>query len=248
MKREVLIKKWLDNELNSQELEAFKQLEDYADLIRLSQATKQFKPENTDVNFELERLNNKLQSHKKTKTNWVKPLLRFAAILVVGFSVFYYTNTLDTSINTQIAQKENIVLPDNSQVTINAMSTLSFNEKSWEDNRHLNLDGEAYFKVAKGKTFTVETTTGSIHVLGTEFNVKNRDNIFEVVCYEGSVRVNHLEHSQILKPGECFLILNNTTVKNLNVDGTNPFWINNESAFKSMPFTQVIAEFDIARA
>ena len=43
MKREDLIKKWLDNELNTQELEAFKMLEDYEALVKLSNSTKRFK-------------------------------------------------------------------------------------------------------------------------------------------------------------------------------------------------------------
>ena len=36
MEREYLISKWLDNDLNDQELEAFKKLEDYNDLVKLS--------------------------------------------------------------------------------------------------------------------------------------------------------------------------------------------------------------------
>ena len=43
MKREDLIKKWLDNELNTQELKAFKVLEDYEFLVKLSNSTKHFK-------------------------------------------------------------------------------------------------------------------------------------------------------------------------------------------------------------
>ena len=36
MEREYLIKKWLDNELSAQELEAFKSLKDYDALISLN--------------------------------------------------------------------------------------------------------------------------------------------------------------------------------------------------------------------
>ena len=36
MNREELISKWLNNDLNDQELEAFKNLEDYDDLVKLN--------------------------------------------------------------------------------------------------------------------------------------------------------------------------------------------------------------------
>jgi len=43
MKKEALIKKWLDNELTDKELEAFKQLEAYDSFIKLSDKAKLFK-------------------------------------------------------------------------------------------------------------------------------------------------------------------------------------------------------------
>lgn len=244
MNREELINKWLDNELNPQELEAFKMLEDSADLVKLSNAVKYFKPKDLDKDLKLEQLNSTLKSRTKKTNNWFKPVLKIAAILAIFFSIFYYTTNSDTNIQTYIAQKETIILPDDSEVILNAMSTLIYNENKWDNNRELDLDGEAYFKVAKGKTFTVITNIGSVSVLGTQFNIKNRENIFEVICYEGSVQVNSKNHVQVLKPGDRFLILNNLLIEGLTVNNTNPFWINNESSFKSMPFTQVLAEFE----
>ena len=132
MKREVLIRKWLDNELNSQELDAFKQLEDHADLIRLSQATKHFKPEKLDTSFELEKLNNALKSRNAIKTNWLKPLLGVAAILAICFSLYYFTSALETNFATELAQKENVLLPENTKVKLNAKSALAFNSKDWK--------------------------------------------------------------------------------------------------------------------
>ncbi|WP_299889902.1 FecR family protein [uncultured Lacinutrix sp.] len=244
MKKEDLITKWLDNNLNSQELEAFKELDDYTELIRLDNAIKRFKPNHFDTDSELEKLNLSLKNRTQKQNNWLKPLLRVAAVITICFGFYYFTSNIDTSIKTEIAQKESISLPDESQVILNAMSTLTYNDNNWDSNRNLDLNGEAYFKVAKGEKFTVNTTSGSISVLGTEFNVKNRDDLFEVICYEGSVKVESELHSKILKPGERFLILDNIFIKDLTVIETNPYWINNESAFKSMPFSQVIAEFE----
>lgn len=242
MERAELIKKWLDNELTPQESEAFKQLEDYEDLVKLSHAIKHFKAEDFNTDLELEHLKNKQKN--KSENNWIKPLLRIAAILVVCFGAYYYTTTLDTNIDTLVAQKNTIELPDNSIVTVNALSSIDFNEKKWKKNRTVNLDGEAYFKVTKGEKFSVKTNSGTITVLGTQFNVKDREHLFEVVCYEGSVRVDYNSESVILKPGNSFLVIDGVKNETENTTKTNPSWINNESAFKSIPYAQVIAEFE----
>lgn len=244
MEREDLIKKWLDNNLSSQELEAFKQLKDFDELTRLDAALQQFKPQEFEDDKELEKLNLALKTKSKKQNNWLNPFMRVAAILAICVGAYYYTTTLDTNIATEFAQKESIVLPDNSQVKLNAKSTLAFNKNSWEDSRDLDLTGEAYFKVAKGSKFTVHTTAGDISVLGTEFNINNRNNLFEVICYEGSVKVEHNKTSRVLKPGESFLILDNKLVERQKTNDTSPLWINNESYFESIPYTQVIAEFE----
>ena len=244
MKREDLIQKWLNHNLNSQELEAFKQLEDFEELTRLDFALQQFKPVDFESDIELEKLNLTLKNKHKKQNNWRKPFLRIAAILAICLGSFYYTTTLDTNIATKFAEKENIVLPDNSQVKLNAKSTLAFNKNSWKDNRNLDLTGEAYFKVAKGSKFTVHTSVGDISVLGTEFNINTRNNLFEVICYEGSVKVAHANTIRILKPGESFLILDNKLVDKPKIRDTSPTWITNESTFYSMPYTQVIAELE----
>ena len=244
MKREDLIKKWLDNSLNSQELEAFKQLEDFEELTRLDSALQQFKPHGFESDSELEKLNFALKSRTRKQDNWLKPLLRVAAILAICFGFYYFTSSLDANFETQLAQKTNVLLPDNTEVKLNAKSSLAFSNKGWKDSRDLKLIGEAYFKVAKGAKFTVHTSVGEISVLGTEFNVKNRDNLFEVVCYEGAVKVEYNEITRVLKPGETFLALNKKIVEKPITKNTSPFWINNESAFKSMPYNQVIAEFE----
>jgi len=244
MKREELIKKWLDNELNSQELEAFKQLEDYEELVRLSNSVKQFKAPAYQSTEELNIALQQISKIKPRSNNWLKPILRIAAILALSFSVYYYTTTLDTGITTLAAQKTTIELPDASLVSLNAESTLVYNKKTWVNQRDISLNGEAYFKVAKGATFSVNTPLGTVSVLGTQFNIKQRQNYFEVICYEGSVLVTQNSNIVTLKSGESFLIINGKRIAKEKETALNPSWINNESSFKSTPFAHVIREFE----
>lgn len=244
MKREELILKWLDNDLSQQEFEAFKALDDYDELVQLSNSLKQFKVPEYSTSEELEVLIHKIKQPTKNSSNWLKPILKIAAILAICFSAYYFTTTLDTTIKTLASEKSSIELPDNSKVKINSLSTIAYNKNSWDSSRDLKLNGEAYFKVEKGSSFSVETDYGKVTVLGTEFNVKQRNNLFEVVCYEGSVRVDYESESKILKPGDNFLILDGKYIATEKESTLTPTWINNESYFKSLPFKYVLNEFE----
>ncbi|WP_034044297.1 FecR family protein [Wocania ichthyoenteri] len=244
MDKEILISKWLNNNLNDQELEAFKNLEDYDDLVKLNNSVQAFKADNFNTSTELETVLSKIKRSKKQTIHWVKPLMRVAAILAVCFSLYYYTTTLDTTITTKFAQKTTIELPDASSVSLNAKSLLAFNKNNWKHEREVELNGEAFFKVAKGSSFKVITKSGTVTVYGTQFNVKQRDNYFEVICYEGLVGVTHNSQETKLKLGDRFLIIDGKIIVKEKENRTTPSWLNNESQFKSLPFKEVIAEFE----
>lgn len=247
MKREDLILKWLDNNLNNQELEAFKKLEDYDDLVKLSDSTKAFKTADYDTPKELDRVLQIIHATKKQtkkQTYWLKRALHVAAILAVCFSLYYYTTTLDTTIRTEIAQKETIQLPDASTVSLNAKSILSFNKADWKNERNVQLEGEAFFKVAKGSKFNVITKSGNVSVLGTQFNIKQRDRYFEVICFEGLVGVTLDSQLTTLKAGDSFLIIDGKLITKEKEIKNTPSWINNESMFKSVPYNEVLSEFE----
>ncbi len=244
MDKEILISKWLDNDLNDLELEAFKNLEDYDDLVKLNNSIQAFKAEDFNTSAELNRVLSNIKNTKKQTTRWIKPLIRVAAILAVCFSLYYYTTSLDTTITTKFAQKTTIELPDASSVSLNAKSLLVFNKRDWKHEREVDLDGEAFFKVAKGSSFHVITKSGTVTVYGTQFNVKQRDNYFEVICYEGLVGVTYNSQETKLNPGDSFLIIDGKQIVKEKESRLTPSWLNNESQFKSLPFKEVIAEFE----
>ncbi|TYA84420.1 FecR family protein [Seonamhaeicola marinus] len=244
MDKETLILKWLNNDLNDQELQAFKNLEDYDDLVKLNTNLQAFKAPEYDANNELKSVLSTIKSTKEKKTHWIKPFMRVAAILAICFSLYYYTTTIDTTFTTEMAQKTSFELPDASSVSLNAQSELVFNKSSWKNNREVELKGEAFFKVAKGSSFNVITETGTVTVYGTQFNVKQRDNYFEVICYEGLVGVTFQSQETKLKPGDSFLIIDGKKIAKLKENAPAPSWLSNESEFKSLPYRQVIAEFE----
>jgi ferric-dicitrate binding protein FerR (iron transport regulator) len=245
MDKEYLIKKWLDHDLNAEELEAFKMLEEFESLTKLSQGLDNFKAPDFDEKHSLNRIAQHLKSNKQ-KSNWLKPILRIAAIVLIALGSFWFLNkSSDTITSTLAAQKITLDLPDASEVSINASSRLIYNKTNWKNNREVKLEGEAFFKVAKGSTFDVKTSDGVVRVFGTQFNVRQRDDYFEVICYEGLVGVFYSNHKQLkLKPGDRFLVLDGEVIVKPRVNTIQPDWILNESQFESMPYEYVLAEFE----
>jgi len=247
MKNEKEILKWLNNELSSQEIEDLKQSEDLQTLEKIAHYASQLETPKVDAHAALEAFKARNHSKKKTKVRTLnfKTFYRVAAVVVVVLtsSYFLYFNSVE-SFETQIAQTQTITLPDNSKVVLNAASKLSFNEKKWADDRALTLVGEAYFKVQKGQTFSVNTTAGIVKVLGTQFNVKERKNYFEVHCYEGLVSVTHNNKTVKLPPGKTFRVINGSIENVEDFDAKNPSWIQQESSFNSIPLDQVVAELE----
>jgi ferric-dicitrate binding protein FerR (iron transport regulator) len=244
MNRNDLIQKWLNHELNAEELKAFKNLEDYEALTHMDAHLKTFKAPEYQTSDELSTVLNKLKATKTTSQNWVRATLRIAAALVICFAV-YYSVTLDTTFKTMASNKEqNIELPDASTVSLNALSTITFNRRDWSKHREVKLNGEAFFKVAKGSTFEVKTKDGTVTVLGTQFNIKQRDNYFEVICYEGKVGVTFHDQQTQLLAGDSFLIIDGKLIAKEKEKLSTPSWLNNESQFISLPYQQVLAEFE----
>ncbi len=240
-----LLKKWLNDELTNAEMDVFSKREDYAINLEIIDKAKHFKASqfsNVD-DFKTFKRNYENKSSVK-RLNWIQPLLRIASIFVIALGVYFtFFNSYRVEVKTQLAEKSTVSLPDLSEVTLNADSKITYNEESWIKSRSLNLEGEAYFKVAKGKTFDVITNNGIVTVVGTEFNVKARKSYFEVTCFEGIVKVTSNTITKQLLAGETFRILNKKFTQDKIID-TKPKWTSNKSSFKTIPLKEVFAELE----
>ncbi len=247
MKNEKEILKWLNGELSSQEIEDLKQVEGMDTLEKIAHYSSHFQTPKVNPEEALAAFNARSKSKKETKVRTLnfRTLYRIAAVLVVlltsAYFLFYNT---PTTFETQIAQTKTFHLPDDSEVLMNAASKITFNEKKWDDKRSLTLEGEAYFQVKKGQTFSVKTADGIVQVLGTHFNVKQRKNYFEVNCYEGLVSVTHNKETVKLPPGKTFRLINNRIEAVPDFNAKNPSWMQQESSFDRIPLDQVIAELE----
>jgi ferric-dicitrate binding protein FerR (iron transport regulator) len=250
MNKQDYLKKWLDGNLTREEAKAEGRLPEYESLEKLSRAVQAFKAPGFSIEAAYERFSLSRQTApkaeaKEVRLNWWNPALKIAAavtLLVVAYVYFFRHTT--TMVETLAMQRTTVTLPDGSTVVLNASSTLEYNKGNWAADRKVMLDGEGYFRVAKGSKFKVVSATGTVRVLGTEFNVKDRPGFFEVICYEGSVRVQNNEASGVLRPSEVFRIVDGKVYTNIKTASTKPGWTEGESVFESVPFAQVVHEFE----
>ena len=189
-----------------------------------------------------------LDEKPTSKVIAMRPYKRFmqiaAAVAVLLTGSYFYLGTLGQNFSTQYAELKEITLPDNSEIVLNADSEISYDDKNWDEKRNIDLDGEAFFKVAKGKTFTVSTDDGTIAVLGTQFNVENRDGFFEVTCFEGLVSVTYKDTVVKLPQGTIFKVINGVVDSVSTFDVNERSWLQKESNFKSTPLRFVIGEIE----
>lgn len=248
MEKDNLIKKWLTGELTEAEREAFEKLDDYKEHLRIIETAKYFKAsefsETADINSFHQYYDQKRSLSNKRKA-LTPVLLKIAAVLVVLFGIGYmFLNPTDNAVSAEIAEKIELTLPDNSEVIVNADSEVRYNKSNWNSNRSVSLKGEAYFKVSKGKRFDVVTSDGTVTVLGTQFNVKSREGFFEVHCYEGLVSLSFKNNEAINIPaGSRFRIVNGERYFEQTPESA-PGWIKNMSTLKSVPYIQVVKEFE----
>ena len=240
--------KWLNRETSDEDLVRLKETDGFKTLEKIAHYSAQIETPKIDVKEALEALKIKTENSSK-KGKFIqfnfKQLYKYAAAIVVLFATSYFLLFNNTaSFKTEFAQTKTFNLPDNSEVVLNANSKIIYSKKDWGKSRNLTLEGEAYFKVQKGKKFTVNTEIGQVTVLGTQFNVKERANYFEVKTFEGLVSVTYKGKEIKLPRGTIFKVVNGV------IDATNTFdvneksWLQKESNFKSSALRFVLAEIE----
>lgn len=244
MEKEYLLKKWLNNTLTPQELEEFKALEDFSENERILNEGQHFKASHFSTPEDFSVLKERLKTSSASKKYRLQPLLlKIAAVLIIAVGVTLFFLQQATTFKTEAGEQLAIQLPDHTQVIINARSSIKYNKSNWENERDVHLEGEAFFKVSKGKVFDVMTDQGVVTVVGTAFNVKHRTSFFEVSCYEGVVQVQVKGNKTLLYAGDTYKMINNTVVLD-KINNQIPSWTNNKSEFNDVPFQEVVHELE----
>jgi len=136
------------------------------------------------------------------------------------------SHTVFNTIVTPRGGQYQVTLSDGTKVWLNAASSLKFPACFAENERRVELVGEAYFEVAKSgveRPFKVVSGTQVIEVLGTHFNINAYPDETEITTtlLEGSVKVSKPStfQSELLTPGQQARVAANIQVSDVDVTG-----------------------------
>ena len=171
-----------------------KELDEWLELLSSSTHSPQGK-------FSAEKSYNILQqrlqpAYRKHKILSIRYTVAVAAgfVLLIGFGwmFYFYQRPVRTLIVSTNIQTQCIQLPDGSKVTLNRHSQLSYPE-TFNKERIVKLNGEAYFEVAKNKDlpFVVKANGIDVKAIGTAFNVSAymEDSQLTTTLFNGKVAV-----------------------------------------------------------
>jgi len=175
-------------------------------------------------------------------------ILSFLSLIILTTgAVYLFKQKNDTKIATEQAissvvtkngNRTKIVLPDGSQVWLNAGSNLDYNNSVFnKDLREVTLNGEAYFDVTKNteKPFIIHTKKMDIKVIGTVFNVRsyNDEKTAEASLIRGSIEVTLKDGKNqklILMPNQKISVANNVIETPVEKPGKTPIVKNDVSS------------------
>lgn len=184
-----------------------------------------------------------LSIKKPRKRWWIAAAAAAVIIFAAGITLYEFTQHKNI-ISTQYGQLSQQILPDGSEVMLNANSTVRLSQ-TWSNDhdREVWLQGEAFFHVTKTSThnrFIVHTNQLDVIVTGTQFNVVSRSDKTNVLLTEGSVTIKTREGNEIkMTHGEYVEFRNNEIQKTSANQEAVLAWKDSNILFDKTPMAEV---------
>ncbi|MRX65398.1 FecR family protein [Maribacter luteus] len=197
-----LLDKYLQGKTSPKEEKILNDFQDFA----ISHSTASvFKNDDNKKRIEEEVFGN-IEGHinKKVSTGtWMR--IAASIVILIGIGTFFYNMDISNAIviTNNSETFKTTKLEDGSLITLNANSSLRF-DNNHKGVRLAELDGEAFFEIARDEQKPFIITTGSIStkVLGTSFNIKETDSVIDVTVATGLVQVSNGVNAVKLKPNQ----------------------------------------------
>ncbi|CAM3980750.1 FecR family protein [Pedobacter westerhofensis] len=204
------------------------------------------------------RINAAITKHKKVHVIKLRTIVSAAAaVILVGSLFFFYRLKSTVEFRTAFGEKKTIMLPDHSQVELNANSTLHY-LKNWSssEKREVWITGEALFvvkhlhqsgAVLPADHFVVHAGQLAIEVLGTTFNVNHRRGLVNVALIRGKVSLGlKAKKAVLMKAGEVFEYLSHqdTIIKKKTIAVKKIAWRNNRLEFNQTSVSEVFTQLE----
>lgn len=180
-----------------------------------------------------------------SRSQWIRIAALFLLITSIagmGYLFFGHSTTATLTVRTRLDVFQD-TLPDGSIVILNKHSVLSCPEKFRDTTRTTELQGEAFFRISpdKARPFLVHTNGITIKVLGTSFNVRNKERTTEVIAETGLIQVSNQYRSILLRPSERIILQKNDSspVKSSVTDGLYKYYRTREFVCDNTPLSKL---------
>ena len=260
---EVLIAKSLTKEANQDEIiqlnswiaESEENGKYYDSLVKTWTLT------NSEAQFDTDKAWNNVKEAaqiKKPKTATLYKAFQYAAILIVGGVCLFYINRTNNTIPTDnpVAQTllfktdtvKELILTDGSIITSRKDTRISYPE-FFDSTREIKLEGRAFFSIEndEDKPFIINTESGYIQVVGTEFYVDSKKpSGLLIQVTSGKVKVaktkKELKSTHFILTAGEFIILNDSAVVQKVKSKNILSWRTKKLKFKKVPLSKVVKE------
>lgn len=229
---EAILKQWLSDSANNQE-----EYNEMKELWSTVPSSASYTP--IDVDNEWAKFKNEnLSSKTKVISLWSSKAFKYAAILIIALfagSIYFNSSKTYTSGDHKLV----VNLNDGSTITLNTHTTLKVDRTFNWFSRNLNLDGEAFFEVAKNpsKAFTIHSSKTNVQVLGTSFNFNTNGESPSVQVKTGRVAFwsNTIKDTLILTKGMEGK-MNDGEIKSSPIQDVNfQSWVTGDFEFDQTP-------------
>ena len=263
--REHIIQKHLAGELTAAEerdLAAWRQASPahealFAAYQRLWQASAtKNTPLPVDLDAEWERLRRRLRLDAPRKARIVFlpraawPYVAAAAVVAllvasVAWFSFWRVTVEPVTVITDNAETETVTFADGSTARLNSGSTLTFPPSFSDQERRVELAGEAFFEVTPGETpFVVQAENAAVRVLGTAFSVWARGTEMRVAVREGRVALEASNQRIEVRANQAAVRRGDEPPERLDAASAEAAlaWLDGRIVFERAPLTEVVAE------
>ena len=138
---------------------------------------------------------------QSSSRRYVISLLAAASVALLCFFLFPSQDNFIENKGTDVLVA---ALPAESNIGLSPTSSIEYDKDNWKKQRNVSLKGNATFDVTKGVPFIVTGSNGKVEVLGTQFEVLDTENVFQVKVSEGKVRTTSGNIKEILTKDMSF--------------------------------------------
>ena len=186
-----------------------------------------------------DNIQRKINATQKPNFKW---MVRVAALLLLSISTWSYFHFFTSDYTVVIAenQPKKVTLRDGSIITLNKNASLKYSSFENQNERKVELTGEAYFEIAKDKKhpFIVSCEKFNVKVVGTAFNINN--SLAELSVFSGKVIMSNSQQEITLVANESATLTPDNRLQKTTFNANSCAWKTGKLSFNNTPLKEVV--------